>query len=232
MLDKLFFIVVGVVGVYVFSKVREFIVKRTSTAVSSRFEVDKFVGGFFGVFNPVLWAKDIVSLFNVRKLLIYGVILGVVAGFFYWQGLQGKPVKMDIEYGKEAYIKLDGSYLHIDKDGLVYLEDEEGNKLKRISVRDIPSLKKKLAPIGVEFKPIAIMGYGVGEISSGLEGGAGVRFFRYWSWRLESFLTNKGIYLGTSYKLKAPMQNSAVGIGAGKGWRGDNRVIVYFSLEF
>jgi hypothetical protein len=194
------------------------------------FQIKKFVRGFGGLLSPVGWAKDFIGLFNSRKLVIYILIISCIFAYGYWKGNQNTPIKVDIGYGKSAIVKLNGSFLHITETGEVWIEDKDGNKIKRISVKDIPSLKRKLAPIGLQFEPIGILGGGFGAKGISGELGAGVSWLRYWKWRLDSFITNRGIYpLGTSYKIT---DNSGVGIGVGKGWQGDNRVTVYYRWRF
>lgn len=142
---------------------------------------------------------------------------------------------MDIGHGKEALIRLNGNFLHITKDGFVFVEDKEGNKIKQLSVKDIPYLKRKLSPFGLQLEPILVGGYGISDFGeSSPEIGAGVSWLRYYKFRLDSFLTQKGVYpLGVSYKLSGlGMENSAVGLAIGKGYSGDNRAIVYFRVGF
>ena len=229
MIEAIKFIIIGIIITVIFSWFRKLIVKNAVNVTDEKFQWKKFFSGFVGVFDSVGWAKDIVSLFNLRKLAIYGIIIGIIFAYGYWKGQQGKPVNVNLGYGKEAMIKLDGNYLHITKQGEVFVEDNKGIKIKQISVKDIPALKKKLSPIGLQLKLIGIVGYGVGGENFGGEAGAGVSFFKYWKWRLEAFLTNRGIYLGTSYKIT---DNSGLGLGAGKGFEGDNRVIFYYKWEF
>ncbi len=195
------------------------------------FQWKKFTGGFLNIGSLKDWGKDIVSLFNVRKLTIYILIISVVFGYGWWKGTQGKPIKVDIGYGKEAKIGLEGGqYLHIDKTGRVYLKDKNGNILKTIGVKDIEGLKRKLAPIGLQFEPIAIMGAGMGISGFGGEAGVGISWLRYWKWRMDAFITNRGLYpLATSYRLTT---NSGIGVGVGMGWEGDTRTIVYYNWKF
>lgn len=203
------------------------------------FSIKKFLSGMFSVFNPILWVKDISSIFNLRKLTIYFLIIGLVFAYGWYQGKQGKAVKVDLGYGKEAYIRLNGDFLHITKDGHVYLEDKDGNVKKQISVKDIPGLKAKLAPLGLHFKPIAVVGGSMGTGGdAGLEVGGGFSFARFWKWSLDAFVTTyPAVYVGTSYKLEGiGLKNSSIGIGVGKGFRdfkeGDVRAIIYFKMEF
>lgn len=191
----------------------------------------RFRGGFFGLLSPIGWAKDLIGLFNVRKLVLYAIILISVATYFYVQGRGTKPVLIDIGYGKEAILELNekGEYVHIAKNGSVYYKDKDGNVLKQLTVSDIPGLKKKLAPIGFQLQPIFVGGLGLGYKGAEAEVGVGVSFFRYWKMQLETFLTQKGLYLGTSYKVTT---NSGAGLAIGKGFGGDSRVMLYYRFNF
>jgi len=194
---------------------------------------NKFWTGFLSFFNPVLWLKDIVSLFNLRKLTIYLLIAIAIFSFAYVRGLGEKPVNIKLGWGKEAYVRIsDDEMLHIDKKGNVYVEDPKTGKiLKQVKAKDIKGLKARLAPIGLQLKPFVLGGFGIGtEGNSGLEVGAGVSFLRIWKANLDAFLTNKGIYGGISYKLT---DNSGIGAGIGKGWKKDEyRGIIYYKFEF
>ncbi len=194
------------------------------------FQWKKFRQGFGGLLNSVAWSKDFVSLFNIRKLIIYTIILTTVFAYGWYKRGKQQPIYIDIAYGKEVKMELmEGNYLYIHKDGTVYLHDKNGNILKQITVSDIPELKRKLAPIGFQLKPIGILAGGLNGGKVKGEVGGGISFLRYWKWRLETFLTNMGIYLGTSYKIT---NNSGIGLGIGKGWKGDNRVILYYKWKF
>ena len=190
-----------------------------------RFNYTKFYSGLLDIYNPVLWAKDICQLFNIRKLILYGIIIGAVFGYGYYKGIKNKPINLNLGYGKEARIKLNGTYLHIYKDGSVYVEDTKGTKLKQIKVKDVPELKRLLKPYGLQLKPIIVCGY-----SGDFEIGAGFSWLKWYNWRLDSFLTNHAIYpLGASYSIT---ENSGVGLGAGIGYKGDKRVIIYYRWNF
>ena len=196
-----------------------------------KFDRKKFFSGFLGLLDPIGWAKDIVGIFNIRKLVLYVAVIICFSVYFYVQGRGNNPVQIDIGFGKEAIIEInkEGDQLYIDKKGFVYIRDKEGNILKQVSVSDIPGLKKKLAPVGFQFVPIGVMGGGLGLKGAKFEGGFGVSFFRYWKMELESFLTNAGIYIGSSYKIT---DNSGLGIGVGKGFKGDSRVLLYYRWKF
>lgn len=190
----------------------------------------KFFTGFGGLLNPIGWAKDVVGLLNVRKLLIYLVILASIFAYGYFRGRGNTPIKIDLDYAKEFRMKLNGHYLVKEKYSQdLTIRDKDDNIIKNIRAKDFPLLAKELKPVGFILEPIAIVGYGAGAEGSGFEGGAGVSFVKYWKWKLDGFLTQKGIYLGTSYQIT---DNSGVGIGAGKGYKGDNRIILYGRVKF
>ena len=244
------FIILGIIVSYIFGKVRNSILKRVTNIVKPKlnaivgnvykpdgqeiFQWKKF-RKIFDLFNGLEWIKSIKEIIDMRKLVIYSIIVGVIFAYGWYQGKQGTPVQVDIGYGKEAVIKLNGNFLRITKEGYVYVEDEEGNKIKQLSVKDIPALKRKLAPFGIQFEPILVTGIGVSDFGkSGGEVGAGISWLRCWQARVDSFLTQRGVYpLGASYKLEGLLpflKNSRIGIGAGKGWQGDNRGIIYFAM--
>ena len=212
-------------------------------SLSEPFEWSKFWSGFWGFFNPTLWAKDIVSLFNVRKLIIYVVIIAGVFFYAYSVGNQNVPVLVDIGYGREAIVNLgNGEYMWIKKTGEVLIIDkanpDKAKVLRVIKIKDLGALKGKLSAIGFQFQPIAVVGYGLGlKGDGGIETGIGVSFFRYWRGSVEAFLTQKGVYVGTSYRLdRLHLDNTSIGIAVGKGYQDflgdDYRVMIYGSIKF
>jgi len=229
--------VAGVVVMFFGDKIKKYINKE-APITTELFQWKKFRNGMFSLVSGVDWAKDIASLFNLRKLLIYAIIIVGIFGYGWWKGNQGQPAVVDIGYGKEVKIELlNDTFLHITKNGTMHIEDKTGKILKEIKVSDLPNLQKALSPVGFQLKPIVVVGAGYGSVDGGaIEGGAGVSFFRFWKGRLDAFATNKGVYLGASYKLEIlNMENSAIGIAGGKGYEdfpNDNRVIIYWRTEF
>jgi hypothetical protein len=206
---------------------RTFRVRKDGTEV---FTWKKFFTGFGGLLNPIGWAKDIVGILNVRKLTIYFIILSTIFAYGYFKGRGNTPIKVNLDYTKEFKMKLDGHYLIKPKNSQnLRIEDLKGNIVKNIRAKDFPLLTKKLKPIGFILEPIGVIGYGASADKKGFEGGAGVSFIKYWKWRLDTFLTNRGIYLGTSYQIT---DNSGLGIGAGKGFDASNRIIFYYKFKF
>jgi hypothetical protein len=188
----------------------------------------KFVKGMSNISSAKKWGEEIHNLFNIRKLVIYGVLIGVIFGYGFWKGQQGKDVHFDLR-GKEAIIKLNEHYLKIEKDGTAKVIDKDGKVVKIIKVSDIPALSKALRPYGFILEPIAVAGIGMGKAGTGVEAGVGASLVKYYKWKLDAFLTQRGIYAGTSYSIT---DNFGTGIAVGKGFAGDSRVMIYGRWKF
>lgn len=198
-----------------------------------RFNFKKLFIGLFSAFNPILWAKDLVSLFSIRKIVIYLLIAGGIFCYAWNTGYQDRPVKIDVGYGKEARVNLDGGqYLYIDKNGKVFLKDIRNNTIKQISVKDVPNLREQLSSFGINFKPIVV---GAGSIDK--EGkpkgeiGIGFELLRFWKLTVDAFATSyPAVYVGTSYMITS---NTGIGVGGGYGLTdGSRRVIIYGKIRF
>jgi len=132
--------------------------------------------------------------------------------------------------GKEAKIALNEHFLKIEKDGTAKIVDKDGKVLKTITVKDVDGLRQALRPYGFRLEPIVVAGGSIGESGAGIEAGAGISWFRWYKTKLDSFITNRGLYpLGVSYSIT---DNSGVGLGAGLGYRGDRRIILYYKWRF
>jgi hypothetical protein len=195
------------------------------------FDPDKAREGFFSVRNVVLWMKDLNSIFNVRKLIIYAVIVGCVAFYFYNKGKGDTPVHTNLDYKQELIIVLNGEELYkpaMSND--IFIRDTKTKQiLKQLKAKDFPALREKLKAIGFQMQPIFIGGVGIGAKGAEGEVGVGVSFFRYWKMQLEAFLTQRGIYVGTSYAIT---ENSGAGVAIGKGYDLSNRIIFYYRFNF
>jgi hypothetical protein len=228
-LKDIIMILSGIIGGYLFIKIRQRIINQTKNVAEEKFQLSKFLGGMTNIISPVGWAKDIYSIFNLRKLIIVGVIIGVIFGYGYYKGQLGKPVVIDWR-GKEEFVKLNEHYLHIQKDGsMQVLDKDKKTVLKEIKVKDLDSLRKYLRPYGLILEPIFVAGGGIGEKGGSMEAGAGASVLKWFKWKLDGFLTQKGVYIGTSYQIT---DNSGAGLGIGKGYKGDNRVILYYKWRF
>lgn len=249
-MNNIFILISFIAGALVFSLVRKIIISilkkkvkssitKTNASVGKVYRKDgkesfqwsKFKK-IFDLGNGVEWIKSIKEILDLRKLTIYLLIASSIYAYGWYKGKLNTPVQMNLAYDKEFKLDLNGEYLHKPKfSNDVYVKEDKTDKiLKHIKAKDFPELKKKLAPIGFQLKPVGIVGTGIGESGSGFEAGVGISWLRYWKWELESFLTNKGIYpLGTSYRLT---DNSSLGTGVGKGYKGDNRIIFYYKWRF
>jgi hypothetical protein len=58
--------------------------------------ITKLRTGMLSLANPVLWLKDLAGLLNIRKLIIYALIIGGIYGYGYIKGIKGKPVHFDM----------------------------------------------------------------------------------------------------------------------------------------
>lgn len=198
------------------------------------FNPKKLSTGMLKINNRVLWAKDLASIFNLRKLIIISVIIGLIYGIGWYQGKLGKPVKFDMR-GKEATIQLNEHYLKIEKNGTAKVMDENGNLLKIIKVKDIPELRRALRPYGFILEPVAVVGGGISNEDNSFEGGIGIRYLKYFRWLGDICITNKGFYpLGVSYKIT---ENSAIGASVGTGYKKHERglferFLIKFSIKF
>ena len=157
-----------------------------------------------------------------------------VLAYGYYIGYRGRPVKVDLGYGKEVVMVLGEEQIHITKDGKVFLEDvKTGKTVKQIAVKDIPNLKSKLSAWGFQLKPIVVAGASYGTGGEGtLEVGAGVSFFRFYKMQLDAFITtHPAVYVGTSYNIT---ENTGVGLAVGKSLKdfNDTRIIIYGRVNF
>ena len=193
---------------------------------NEKFSWKKFWNGIVNLMDPVGWAKDLHSIFNLRKIVVYALILGAIFGWGFLRGVSNKPVHIDNLQGKEAIVEIvkDELYMHITKEGTIHIQDEKGKTLKQITVKDIPALQKSLMPIGIDLKPFATLGAGAGGNKSGMEGGLGYSLFKFYKTHLDVFATNFGIYAGADYSLT---DNFGVLVGVGKGYSmDDSRVYI------
>jgi len=221
------------------TQIKELKKKRTDLAnntIYEGFSIKKFLKGMFSLFNGVEWTKSLkeLGLFDVRKWIIYALIIGSIYGYGYFKGVGNKPVHFDME-GKEATISLNKHYLKIERDGTAKVIDKDGNILKVIKTKDIPELQKALKPIGIDIHPFFTAGGSLGtsvnsgKSDAGFEAGAGLSLFKFYKIHLNTWLTNRGFYLGPDYKLT---DNFGIIGGIGKGFKGSNRVYFGGKWEF
>ena len=222
-------IITGIVIGLIFTYLRGKILDKVKDTAKEKFNTKKLRAGLFRISDKVAWAKDIAQLFNLRRICIYLFIATIIYGVGVYKGKLGKPVTFDLR-GQEATIQLNEHYLHILESGTAQVEDKEGIVLKEIKVKDIPELRKALKPFGFVLEPIFVVGGSLGINGSGFDIGGGISWLKYFKWKIDSFITNQGIYpLGTSYQIT---NNSGIGIGYGYGYKGDQRIISYYKFKF
>jgi len=209
----------GLMGGYLFIKIRQKIINQTKDLVKEKWNISKFLDGMTNLVDSKKWGQTISNIFNLRMWIIYGIIIGVIFGYGYFKGLRHRPVKIDLGYGKEAQIKLDSSFLHIYKDGSVWVEDNKGNKVKQICVKDIPSLQKKLSPFGIQFRPFFLSGIAINKNKIKQDIGLGISWIKYFRWSMSNWFSNNGVWIGINYKIT---DNFHLGGGVGKSYKGDN----------
>jgi len=211
-----------------------------------KFSKEKFKKGLLKINDGVEWAKDIVSIFNLRKLIIYAVVVSLIVGYGYWKGIKNKPINIDnslVSYEKEFTLLLDETEV---KNGFTGIKKPKNSSLlyhynwrddilgKPLKVENIPELKKKLKPYGFENKFISVMGLGIDTEDVSGEAGVGFRYAKLWQIRTEVVATEKGFYpISISYKPDWFFSNTSLNIGVGKNWnKGYNRYFFGANVEF
>jgi len=192
------------------------------------FDLKKFMGEGFGLFDPIQWCKWLNGVF--KTLLITAIIVGIVFGIGYWKGKKSKPIMVDMENFKaKVMCKYEPGKQHdiSVKDYKMYFDD------KPITEGDIPKLK----PYGIELHPKLFAGYG----TKGPAIGAGFELAHFYKLNLDAFaMSDKALYAGVSYDLSMDenkttwFDNSSVGIAVGKGFESvdDTRIMAYWSMKF
>jgi len=201
----------------------------------------KFKGGMLNILSKTDWCKDIVQLFNLRKLIIYLIITSLFAGYWYWQGLKNTQPEIDVGYKESITMLAPNGYEYLEN--LAINKPKDSNKwlwinsktdyiYAKVKTGDIPE-SAKMRPYGFENRLIGFYGLGSGIGYTGAEAGIGYRFARLWQFRSEIIATNKGGYISASYKIKKFIfENTYIGVGIGKGYKGDDRGIIGFNVEF
>lgn len=173
----------------------------------------------FKLNDKVEWIKDIVSVFNIRKLTIYLTILGCIYGYGYWKGQINTVATINLR-GEETYIQLNEHYLHVKPDGTADVVDHDKKTvLKTIKVKDIPSLRKALKPYGFFCKPFFSYGVAIKETEVKQDIGIGITWLKYYKWGIANWLSNNGVWMGAEYKIT---KNFGILAGVGKSYNGSN----------
>ena len=188
----------------------------------------KFLDGMVNLVDAKKWGHDLSSIFNIRKLLVYVFIIGMIFGYGYWRGQSGKPVNFNLSYDKAFSLQLDGQVLHKPKNSnQLQIRDNNGKIIKIISAKDIPELQKKLRPYGFQFQPYFSYGVAIKTDEFNQDVGVGVSWFRYFKFSIGNWISNNGIWFGLNYRLT---NNCHVGTGVGKGYDANN--LLGFRIKF
>jgi hypothetical protein len=205
----------------------------TLTNPTETFSWVKFLEGMISTLEPVNWAKDFASLFNIRKIIIYCLI-----GTAFWLGYHNRIPTFNLGpgslQGKSFTLKLaNGDSLVLNKSGVLKEVNSNGTTIETIRVKDLPALEKAINPIGLEFKPFLAGGMSMGTSGASGDVGIGAHVFHIYDCQTDGLVTNSGAYLGESYRLSKFMGgNTSVGIGAGPQWKGGVGALVYMSIDF
>jgi len=228
MIKDLIMILSGIIGGTLIVVIRNFILNKAKqkllngqTIIQEPFNLAKFIQGMTTLKSGTSWAKDLHDLFNLRKLIIVGVILGVIWGYGYYKGHINQPVQLLIDEAVEFTIPVPKSDLALYKakhsTELKWINTVTGKVIGKVKVKDIPELAKKLKPYGFTFEPVGVLGYGISNADNSTEVGIGVRWVKYFRWISDICITSKGFYpLGISYKLT---DSSAIGLSVGTGYK-------------
>jgi hypothetical protein len=221
----------GILTQEIANKVSESI-EKTATQVEN-YDTTKLKEGLTSLTDKVKWAKAFVGEFNLRTILIrlslIMVLIGAIYGYGWYKGKQGIRPVLDL-HGKEEWIQLNEHYLHVLPDGSMETVDKDKKTvLKKITIKDVENMKKALRPYGFILEPIAVVGGSLGDTGGKMDAGAGVSFFKWYKSKAEAFLAYTGAYLGISYSVT---DHSGAGLAIGKGWKGDNRAMLYYKFRF
>lgn len=228
MLKDILYVISGILSVLIFIGIKKVVTKQTTKIIKETFDKTKAVDGLTNVTDKVLWMKDIVQLFNFRKLIIYfsifGIVAGVVYGYGFYKGKSGVQPVLNWR-GKEEWVALNEHYLHIKPDGTLEVVDtDKKTVLKKITVKDLDILRKNTRPYGFDLKAFVCAGGSLGETGAKVEAGVGMQWLKWYKWYVNSFITNIGLYpAGISYKIT---ENFDLLAGVGWGYKGDQRIFI------
>lgn len=180
------------------------------------FQVKKFLKAF-KLNSLVLWVKDFLSMFNLRKLMFYALIIGVVYYYGVNKGKLGQPAIIPLSYEEEVHIKLNGTTLHKPPNSRIFeVLDKKGRVIKIISTGDVKELRRKLSPYGFVLEPHFSYGVAITSKKAKQDVGLGLSWLKFFRWRISNWISNNGIWIGTDYKMT---DNFGIGIGIGKDWK-------------
>ena len=190
-----------------------------------KFNIKKLFEGMGSLVRGDLWGKSLAQELSLRtwavRLALIGIIIGVIYGYGWYKGHQGLQPVLDW-HGKEEWVSLNDHFMHVKPDGsMEIVASDKKTILKKLTVKDFENLKKNSRPYGFILEPVIVGGFGISNAGSGIEGGIGIRYAKYFKWVADVCLTNAGFYpFGVSYKLS---DNSAIGLSVGTGFKSGER---------
>jgi hypothetical protein len=194
-----------------------------------KFNAKKLFEGMGSLVRGDLWGKSLAQELSLRtwavRLALLGIVIGVWGGYCWYKGKTNKPVQLIINEETEFTIPVPHSDLALyhpkHSTQLQWINTVSGKVIEIVKVKDIPELAKKLRPYGFIIEPVIVGGFGISNAGSGIEGGIGIRYAKYFKWVADVCLTNAGFYpFGVSYKLS---DNSAIGLSVGTGFKNGER---------
>ena len=238
-MKEVLFILSGIIGCGLFMFIKNKLFNKSKEVIEKTinpeaWDTKKFIAGIANITSPKKWGETLHAWFNIRNIIIVTLFLGIYGGYMYWKGMGHARF---LPFTEEWIMKIDDHYLHWDvKLQEMHIQNSSDikslDKIKVISVKDIPNLYAKLKPYGFQLKPIVVLAVGRGSNKIKGEIGAGLSWFKWFNWRTDSSITNRGLYpLGIHYKIT---QNSGIGLSGGIGFeKGDlQRINIKYICEY
>lgn len=189
---------------------------------------------YFKIIKKIVWTliskreenfnfKKLITGFSFKTSTIIIIILLAVFYFGYYKGQLNTPANFEMSHDKEFFINIpthSKAFYKPEFSSKAYWIKNDGSK-EIVKQGEIKQIQEYLKPYGLMLEPVVVAGYGMSNISSGYEIGAGLRYARLKRWVADLIVTNKGAYpLGLSYRIS---ENSAIGVSVGTGYKEGER---------
>lgn len=223
------------------------LLKSMKTLKSNKFK--EIFNNLFNIWDWKYWGKTLLSLLNLRFLLI--LILILVGSFFINQRFaKVKIINLKDLINVEINIPKDAEYFKITEYGVEFFRRKETNekkdiKIKTENINNIPELRNQIKPVGFVFEPFFTSGIGGNLKGVRPESGIGADFIKYYAWRggvwgtysgqSDNFLDSFAGYAGIAYdmsKIFPKLHNSKIRVGVGTSAQKDVRGYIGFSFDF
>jgi len=180
--------------------------------------------------------KKLIPSWTKTAVLIL-IAISLVYAWGWYNAMKNRPPNFEINYDKDVKIEIPKGSAAIEKpkgDSNMYWIFEDGSK-RLFKAKDSSSFSKKLQPAAFELAPIGVVGYGWGDSGLKFEPGAGISFAKFYDFRGITFLTERGGYVGISYKADKILkitENTYIELSYGKGYKGDTRYHAGLEIRF